>query len=306
VRRKIVLSLTATVSVAACGFVVAVLVHKGLVEASLWAGILAALAAVIATALAVSALPRPLSVPLPPELQVPEWVVDRPAELVAVVKALIGAPAGTVGITTGLYGAGGFGKTTLAQMVCADRRVRRRFGGRVYLVTVGRDVRGAAAVAAKVNDVIKLVAGEDATFTDPLIAGKWLGSLLDVGPRRLLVLDDVWEPEQLAPFTEGGKSTWRQLTALTSHANRVVTVAVTPDGSWLASGSWDKTVRIWSMPGGHGQAMMRLDNSVDSSAWVGTNVLAVGGSAGLYLFDFLTATSSGVGEDEDPMRGVPG
>ena len=118
----------------------------------------------------------------------------------------------TVGITTGLYGAGGFGKTTLAQMVCADRRVRRRFGGRVYLVTVGRDVRGAAAVAAKVNDVIKLVAGEDATFTDPQLAGRRLGSLLDAGPRRLLVLDDVWEPEQLAPFTEGGKRCARLVT----------------------------------------------------------------------------------------------
>ena len=122
------------------------------------------------------------------------------------------AGAGTVGITTGLYGAGGFGKTTLAQMVCADRRVRRRFGGRVYLVTVGRDVRGAAAIAAKVNDVIKLVAGEDATFTDPQLAGQQLGSLLDAGPRRLLVLDDVWEPEQLAPFTEGGKRCARLVT----------------------------------------------------------------------------------------------
>ena len=63
----------------------------------------------------------------------------------------------------------------LARMVCADRRVRRQFGGRVYLVTVGRDVRGAAAVAAKVNDVIKLVAGEDATFTDPQLAGAAAG-----------------------------------------------------------------------------------------------------------------------------------
>ena len=149
---------------------------------------------------------RPSKVPLPPELEVPDWVVDRPAELAAVVTALVGGQAGTVGITTGLYGAGGFGKTTLAQMVCADRRVRRWFGGRVYLVTVGRDVRGAAAVAAKVNDVIKLVTGEDATFTDPQLAGQRLGSLLDAGPRRLLVLDDVWEPEQLAPFTEGGKA----------------------------------------------------------------------------------------------------
>jgi ABC-type molybdenum transport system ATPase subunit/photorepair protein PhrA len=46
--------------------------------------------------------------------------------------ALAGGWAGTVGITTSLYGAGGFGKTTLAQMVCADRRFR----GRVHWVAV--------------------------------------------------------------------------------------------------------------------------------------------------------------------------
>jgi hypothetical protein len=205
VSRKIVLGLMAVVSVAACVFLVAVWVGQGLVQASLWAAILAALAAVVAVVVAVWALPKPPQALLPPELEVPDWVVDRPAEMAAVVKALVGGGAGTVGITTGLYGAGGFGKTTLAQMVCADRRVRRRFAGRVHLVTVGRDVRGAAAVAAKINDVIKLVSGEDATFTDPHLAGQQLGSLLEAGPRRLLVLDDVWEPEQLSPFTEGSK-----------------------------------------------------------------------------------------------------
>lgn len=128
-------------------------------------------------------LPRPAVVPLPPELEVPDWVVGRPVELAAVVRALVAGGARTVGITTSLYGAGGFGKTTLARMVCADKQVRQRFGNRVYLVTVGRDVRGAAAVAAKVNDVIKLVAGEDATFTDPRLAGVRLGSLLDSGRR---------------------------------------------------------------------------------------------------------------------------
>ena len=117
-----------------------------------------------------------------------------------------------MGITTGLYGAGGFGKTTLGPMACADRRVRRWFGGRVYLVTVGRDVRGAADIALKVNDVIKLVTGEDASFTDPQLAGQHLGSVLDAGPRRLLVLDDVWEPEQLAPFTLGGRQCARLVT----------------------------------------------------------------------------------------------
>ena len=172
-----------------------------------------ALAGIVATAAAVWAVvPRPVKVSLPPELQVPDWVVGRPAELTAVVKALTGGRARTVGITTGLYGAGGFGKTVLAQMACADRRVRRRFRGRVYLVTVGRDVQGAEAIAARVNDVIKLVTGEDATFTNPEDAGRRLGSLLDAGPRRLLALDDVWSQEQLAPFTEGGKACARLVT----------------------------------------------------------------------------------------------
>ena len=200
-------------SVAACAFVIAVLVHKGLAEAGVWAGVVAALASVVAAAAAVwGPVPRPSKVPLPPELQVPDWVVSRPAELSSIVTALLNSQPGTVGITTGLYGAGGFGKTTLAQMVCADRRVRRRFRGRVYLVTMGRDVRGAAAIAAKVNDVIRLLTGEVAAFADPQLAGQYLGSLLDTGPRRLLVLDDVWDTEQLAPFTDAGKECARLVT----------------------------------------------------------------------------------------------
>jgi WD40 repeat protein len=189
------------------------MVSQGLAQAGVWAGPLAAVAGIVAAVAAVWALrPQQPAAPLPPELDVPDWVIDRPTELAAVVKALLGGQSKTVGITTGLYGAGGFGKTTLAQLVCADPRVRRRFGGRVHLVTVGRDVRGAAAVSAKVNDVIKLVTGEDATFTDPQLAGRRLGALLDAGPRRLLILDDVWEPEHLAPFTEGGRRYARLVT----------------------------------------------------------------------------------------------
>ena len=202
-------------------FLIVVMVRQGLQQAGAWAGPLAALAGIVAAVAAVlvlvprkpevEVLPEPEAA-LPPEPEVPEWVVDRPAELVAVINALVDTRAGMVGITTGLYGAGGFGKTVLAKMACADRRVWQWFGGRTYLVTVGRDVRGAAAIAAKVNDVIKLVTGQDASFTDPLLAGQHLGSVLDAGPRRLLVLDDVWEAEQLAPFTQGGRQCARLVT----------------------------------------------------------------------------------------------
>ena len=200
------------VAVAGCALLIGVLVHKGLAAAGAWAGVVGGLAAVLGAAATWWAMvPRPSAV-MPPELRLEDWMVGRPAELAAVVRALADGVAGTVGITTGLFGAGGFGKTTLARMVCADRRVRRRFGGRVYLVTVGRDLRGPAAVAAKVNEVIRLVFDVDAAFADPQLAGARLGSLLDGGPRRLLVLDDVWDAEQLAPFMVGGKKCARLVT----------------------------------------------------------------------------------------------
>jgi len=160
VSRKFLLRLLAVASAAACGFLIVILVTRGLAKAGSWAAPLGTLAGIVAAwAAVVTVMPRSQDAPVPPELEVPEWAIDRPAELAAVVKALVDGRAGTVGITTGLYGAGGFGKTTLAQMVCADRRVRRQFSGQVFLVTMGRDIRGEAAISAKVNDVIKLVAG---------------------------------------------------------------------------------------------------------------------------------------------------
>ena len=227
--RKVTLGLLAVVSAAACTFLVVVLVRKGLAQAGSWAAPLSGLAGIVAAwAAVVAVVPQRAKMLVPAELDVPDWVIGRPAELAAIVGALVDRRTATAGTTTGLYGAGGFGKTTLARMVCADRRVRRRFRGRVYLVTVGRDVRGAAAISAKVNDVIKIVAGEDATFTDPQLAGRRLGALLDAGPRRLLVLDDVWEPEQLAAFTEGGKRCARLVTTRVPElvAGRSVSVRV--------------------------------------------------------------------------------
>ncbi len=56
--------------------------------------------------------------------------VARPELERAVARLLIPAEAQTVGITTALTGAGGFGKTTLARRVCWDPAVRRAFSRR--------------------------------------------------------------------------------------------------------------------------------------------------------------------------------
>ena len=65
---------------------------------------------------------------------------------------------------------------------------------------------------AKVNDLIMRISNENATFSDPELAGEQLGSLLETGPQRLLVLDDVWDLDQLAPFTVGGRRCTRLVT----------------------------------------------------------------------------------------------
>ncbi|NES28106.1 NB-ARC domain-containing protein [Micromonospora terminaliae] len=117
-----------------------------------------------------------------------------------------------MGITTALRGAGGFGKTTLARIACAENRVQRHFKGKIYSITVGRDCRGPASIADKVNDLVELITGGRPGFADPRLAGQHLGRLLDERGRILIVLDDVWEEDQLAPFLHGGPETVRLVT----------------------------------------------------------------------------------------------
>ncbi|MET7887814.1 NB-ARC domain-containing protein, partial [Streptomyces avermitilis] len=157
-----------------------------------------------------------------------------------------------MGITTSLWGAGGFGKTTLATAVCARRSVRWRFRSRmfplrprIYHVTIGRDVRGRAAVAAKVVEVTRFITGDTTEFDDPTLAGAHLGRLLDKRPRTLLLLDDVWEAEQLDPFLTGGRRCVRLVTTrnpalLPPGAQRIPVDQMSRDQA--------KAVLTWSLP----------------------------------------------------------
>ncbi|MER5908669.1 NB-ARC domain-containing protein [Streptomyces mirabilis] len=177
------------------------------------ASVLGGAAGLAALAVSLRADPAPRAIvarPDPPE--VPEWWVARD-EAGVVIKAVRRRTrrwrgGGSVAITTGLHGAGGFGKTALARYVAAQRSVQRRFPGGVHLVTIGRDVRGRAAVAAKVAEETRLITGDTAeTGSDPERAGAHLGNLLSERPRTLLVIDDVWEREQLTPFLRGAERT---------------------------------------------------------------------------------------------------
>ncbi|WP_158715627.1 NB-ARC domain-containing protein [Streptomyces sp. NRRL S-481] len=212
-----------------------------------WASVLTALSAILAVAVVRMAgrgaelLGDP---PPPPPASVPDWLVDR-AQTRATAAAVCRSPGRVACLTVVLLGTGGSGKTMVALAASAHRAVRSRFRSRVYTVTIGRDLRGRAALAAKVSEVTRFITGDTLDFADPVLAGAHLGRVLDQRPRTLLILDDVWEAEQLAPFLLGGRNCVRLVTTRVPElcppdAVRIQVDQMTPDQA--------RTVLLWGLP----------------------------------------------------------
>ncbi|MFF4034186.1 NB-ARC domain-containing protein [Streptomyces sviceus] len=200
------------VCVAAAVWLLVTAVRDGWGVADPVASVFGSVSGLVALAVSLRAVPgastTATSRPVPP--QVPDWWVNRD-EAAVVVKAVRRRTGrwgnrAPVAITAGLHGAGGFGKTSLARYVAAQPSVQRRFPGGVHLITMGREVRGRAAIAAKVAEETRLLTGDTTeSGSDPERAGAHLGALLAERPRTLLIIDDVWEREQLAPFLLGAE-----------------------------------------------------------------------------------------------------
>jgi WD40 repeat protein len=129
--------------------------------------------------------------------------VGRPDLVSAALRSLPG--------TVALVGAGGFGKTTLAQAICRLPIIREKFPGGVLWVTIGENP-SAADLTSHLEFLAQVVSGEQQEFSDPGRAAFRLGRLLDAGPPVLLVIDDVWTAEHLAPFLQGGRKCSRLVT----------------------------------------------------------------------------------------------
>jgi len=126
------------------------------------------------------------------------------------IEAVTRPGASAVGMTTALWGAGGFGKTTLARLLAHRKKVREWFRDGVVWVSIGEDAAG-PELAEKVTSVVGLLGGKRPAVTDPVAAGAELGRAL--GSRRVLVVvDDVWSAAQVEPFLIGGTGTVRLFT----------------------------------------------------------------------------------------------
>jgi hypothetical protein len=176
--------------------------------------------------------------------------VARPELMKDLVEAVTRQGASAVGMTTGLWGAGGFGKTTLARLLAHRQDVRDRFPDGVVWVTVGEDTAG-SNLTEKVTSVVGLLCGEQPAVTDPVAAGAELGRVL--GSRRVLVVvDDVWNTAQVEPFVIGGMGAVRLFTTRIRGA--------LPDSAEL--------VRVDEMDRAEAEQLLRARVSAVSGTWV--------------------------------------
>ena len=121
-------------------------------------------------------------------------------EVLAALCPADGAVRSTsVGITTALRGAGGFGKTDLAQAICQDPRVWQTYPDGILWTTMGEDI-DAHGRLSRVRDLIRWWTREEApAFETVTAAGARLRELL-AGSRVLVVVDDVWSSADVTPF----------------------------------------------------------------------------------------------------------
>jgi hypothetical protein len=146
--------------------------------------------------------------------------VDRRELREKIEESLQATPqVGSLSVTA-LVGGGGCGKTSLAKIISSEKRMTSYFKGGIFFVQLGPDIHR-VDLAAKINDLTSLISGSWMTLTDAELAGQALGHTLDVRPsisfgrrpsRTLLIIDDVWTADQLAPFLIGGQRCVRLIT----------------------------------------------------------------------------------------------
>ncbi len=139
----------------------------------------------------------------------PDDFVPRPKEFDALKQQLLDAKGDAVaGITAGLKGAGGYGKTTLAKALAHDPDIRDAFFDGILWAELGEKPE---RLLATLSDLIELLTGERPGLETISAAAAKLGEAL--GDRRILmVVDDAWREQDLRPFLQGGPNCVRVVT----------------------------------------------------------------------------------------------
>ena len=139
----------------------------------------------------------------------PESFVERPAEFDALIRLLRDPEREEpIAMTAALRGAGGYGKTTLARALCHDSGIQEAFDDGILWVTLGENP---GDLKLKVLDLVEVLSGERPGYETVEAAASRLAELL-ADRDILMVVDDVWNAADLAPFLCGGKRCARLVT----------------------------------------------------------------------------------------------
>jgi TIR domain len=105
----------------------------------------------------------------------PADFVPRPAEYTTLKAAVLAeAPEKMVALTTALHGAGGYGKTTLANCLCHDPDVRFEFPDGIVRVEVGKERDDVTGLISDLTERLD-PEGKRPGFTDVVTASGYLG-----------------------------------------------------------------------------------------------------------------------------------
>ncbi|MBL8472410.1 MAG: hypothetical protein KF778_03555 [Rhodocyclaceae bacterium] len=152
----------------------------------------------------------PLAPPEPP-FQVPRAAADlvaRTRELTRLRLSLLDDSKHLLPNTVGLCGFGGFGKTTLAKLFCADPDVIAACSGGTLWVPLGKHP---ADARAQIADLVSALTGSSAGCATLAGAQARLQQALS-GRAVLVVIDDVWDEAALRPIAEASSGCARLIT----------------------------------------------------------------------------------------------
>lgn len=138
----------------------------------------------------------------------PSSFVERPELLNKLVSQLLDDKRQEpIAITTAFQGTGGFGKTTLAQAICANEDIQNAFDDGILWATLGEK----PDVVLALQKVYKALTGKDGAFQDTEEGGRLLDEAL-TDKYCLIVIDDVWNINHLRPFLRAGERCARLIT----------------------------------------------------------------------------------------------
>ena len=192
----------------------------------------------------------------------PEGFVARPEEFDALKRSLLDARGEPVAITAALRGAGGYGKTALANALCHDSDIQDAFSDGILRITLGEKPDD---LVGRIADLVETLTGERPGFRTIDAAKVALADALD-DRRCLLVIDDAWRAQDLAPFLHRGPR------------NQTTRLVTTRDDRILPQDA--ARIAVDAMKSGEAQAMLSRGMPTPMAAALRPRLAALAGRLG--------------------------